>query len=311
MYEDRVKNINQNSMSWLIIGLIVINAFWGASGVAVKEAYGQLSTIEIVTLRFALATPLLIIATLALKGRSALVIDIKDLPLMVLLATVGISATIYTQAWSLDLTTVTNFTLISSLSTFGVMLLSMSMSGEMPTKDKVLGAVVALLGLAIIMTNGKLGFSPHIMGDGIALASAFFWALYTVLGKKIAEKYSALTVLSYVFLIASLEFLPFYLASPHTSPLAFTGLTWISICFLTVFCSTIAFLVYNHSLEKLSATTVALSLYVTPLSGVLLAAVVLGESLTEFTLLGGLLIVYGLYLAEGRGLISSRSRLND
>jgi drug/metabolite transporter (DMT)-like permease len=121
---------------------------------------------------------------LALKGRSALVIDIKDLPLMVLLAPIGISATIYMQAWSLDLTMVISFTLISNLPTFGVILLYMSTAGEKPTKDKVLGAVVAFLGLAMIMTNGDIGLYPHLMGDGIASASAFFWTLYTVPGKR-------------------------------------------------------------------------------------------------------------------------------
>lgn len=302
MFESRADNRNSNTI-WLLGSLILINVFWGASGVAVKEAYGQLGIIEVVTLRFVMATPLIIAATVLLKGRNSLAINIRDIPYMVVLATVGISASLFLQALSLDHTTVTNFTLISSLSTFAVILLSVTMIGEKPTKNKIIGAIVAFFGLALITINGQFEISPQFFGDGIALASAFFWGLYTVLGKKISAKYSALTVLSYVFLFASLEFLPFYIMSPHTSPLEFTRLTWASLGFLTICCTLIAFLVYNYSLEKLSASTVALTIYITPIAGVLFAAILLGERVTVYALIGSLFIVYGLYKAESKGKI--------
>jgi drug/metabolite transporter (DMT)-like permease len=129
MFENGTKNVTNNGMFWLAIGLVVINAFWGASGVAVKEAYGQLSTIEIVTLRFVLATPMLIVATLLWKGRSALRIDLKDVPYLVLLATIGVTLSFYLQALSLDYTTATNFTLLFNLSTFMIMFLCIAMFG--------------------------------------------------------------------------------------------------------------------------------------------------------------------------------------
>jgi drug/metabolite transporter (DMT)-like permease len=301
MFENGTKNIMSNSTLWLVAGLVIINAFWGASGVAIKEAYGQLSTIEIVTLRFAIAAPLLLTATLIWKGRSALRIDLKDVPYLALLATIGITLSFFMQVWSLDYTTATNFTLIFNLSTFMIIFLCIAMFGEKLTRNKLIGAAVAFLGLALITTNGNFGVSPHLLGDGIALIGTIFWAIYTVLGKKMNEKYSALTVLNYVFLFASLELIPFYLASPHMSPLAFDSTTWISLGFLTICCSLIAFLVYNYSLEKLSASTVALFIYVMPLSGVLLAAIVLGESLTIFTLIGALMIIFGMYEAERKG----------
>jgi drug/metabolite transporter (DMT)-like permease len=301
MFEKQM-NVKGKSLSWLIAGLIIINVFWGASGVAVKGAYAQLGNLDIVTLRFVLSTPMIIAATLLLKGKQGLIIELKDVPYMVFLATIGISASLFLQAWSLENTTVTNFTMISSLSTFVVMLLSFVIIGEKPSKDKIIGAVIAFAGLALITTNGRFELSAQLKGDIIALTSAFFWALYTVMGKKISEKYSALTVLSYVFLLASIEFLPFYLTSPHTPMFEFTLLTWVSLGFLTICCSLIAFLVYNFSLDKLSASTVAMTIYITPLSGVFLGAVLLGESFTAYTLLGSILIIAGLYKAKSRSI---------
>ena len=162
------------SLSWLIASLIIINVFWGASAVAVKEAYAQLDTLDIVTLRFALSTPMIIAVTLLLKGKKGLSIDLKDVPYMAFLATIGISAALFLQAWSLENTTVTNFTMISSLSTFTVMLLSFVIIGEKPSKDKVIGAIIAFIGLALITTNGRFEVSAQLKGDIIALTSAFF-----------------------------------------------------------------------------------------------------------------------------------------
>lgn len=310
MLEKQTNFLKGKSLSWLIAGLIVINVFWGASGVAVKEAYAQLDTLGIVTLRFVLSTPMIIAATLLLKGKQGLSIDFKDMPYMVFLATAGISASLFLQAWSLENTTVTNFTLISSLSTFAVMLLSFVIIGEKPLKNKVVGTAIAFAGLVLITTNGRFELSAQLKGDTIALTSAFFWALYTVMGKKISEKYSPLTVLSYVFLFASIEFLPFYLMSPRTPPFEFTRLTWISLGFLTICCSLIAFLVYNFSLDKLSASTVAMTIYITPLSGVFLGAALLGESFTTYTLIGSILIIGGLYRAESKSICTLRKSIS-
>ncbi|WP_155400543.1 MULTISPECIES: hypothetical protein [Methanosarcina] len=46
MFEKQM-NVKGRSLSWLIAGLIIINIFWGASGVAVKGAYAQLDTLDI------------------------------------------------------------------------------------------------------------------------------------------------------------------------------------------------------------------------------------------------------------------------
>lgn len=294
-----VKTADGNTL-WLLAGLVVINAFWGASGVAIKEAYLQLGTIEILALRFVLAAPLLIVATLLWKGRRAMAVDLRDIPYFVLLATVGITLSFFLQVLSLSYTTATNFTLIFNLSTFFILFLSVAMAGERFTNRKMFGALVAFLGLVLIVTNGHIALSTHLLGDGIALLGTIAWALYTILGKRINEKYSALTVLNYVFLFGALELLPLYLLTPHASPASFTGLTWVALGFLTVCCSLIAFLVYNFGLEKLPASTVALFIYVMPLSGVLLAALVLGESLTAFTIAGAALIIYGIFMAERR-----------
>ena len=301
MYEQRTER-NKNGNTLLVItGLILTNIFWGASGVAVKIAQMQLGTFEIVALRFIAAVPILIIITLLWKGREALRIEKKDLPYIAILAFMGIPLEFLLQVTSLAYTTATCFTLIFSLSPFFIIFASAVLIKEKITKHKAVGALIGFIGVAFIITNGSLAVPTNLLGDAVAIMANIVWALYTVLGKPINEKYSALTVLNYTFIFGALEMLPFYLISPGLSPVEFTGSTWISMIFLTIFCSLIAFLLYNYGTEKLPASIAGMFIYIQPLSGVALAALVLGESITVYTILGTFLIIYGIYEAERRG----------
>ena len=301
MYEQKSEQIKNNSTLLVITGLILTNIFWGASGVAVKIAQLQLGTFEIVALRFIAAVPILIIITILWKGWDALRIDKKDLPYIAILAFMGIPLEFLLQVTSLAYTTATCFTLIFSLSPFFIIFASAILIKEKITKHKAVGALIGFIGVAFIITNGSLAVPTNLLGDAVAIMANIVWALYTVLGKPINEKYSALTVLNYTFIFGALELLPFYLISPGLSPVEFTGSTWIAMIFLTIFCSLIAFLLYNYGTEKLPASIAGMFIYVQPLSGVALAAVVLGESITVYTILGTFLIIYGIYEAERRG----------
>ena len=305
MYKQRAEHIKNNGTLLVITGLILTNIFWGASGVAVKIAQLQLGTFEIVALRFIAAMPLLIIITVLWKGWRALKIDKKDMPYIAILAFMGIPLEFLLQVTSLAYTTATCFTLIFSLSPFFIIFASAILINEKITLHKAVGALIGFIGVTFIITNGSLAVPSNLLGDGIAIMANVVWALYTVMGKPINEKYSALTVLNYTFIFGALELLPFYLVSPGLSPVEFTGSTWITMGFLTIFCSLVAFLLYNYGTEKLPASIAGMFIYIQPLSGVALAAIVLGESITVYTILGTFLIIYGIYEAERRGSIIS------
>lgn len=308
MNKQQDKHIKNNGTLMVIAGLILTNIFWGASGVAVKIAQLQLGTFEIVALRFITAMPLLIIATVLWKGTEALKIDKKDLPYIAVLAFMGIPLEFLLQVTSLAYTTATCFTLIFSLSPFFIIFASAVLIKEKITRHKSIGALLGFIGVTFIITNGSLAVPTNLLGDAIAIMANIVWALYTVMGKPINEKYSALTVLNYTFIFGALELIPFYLLSPGLSPAEFTGSTWIAMGFLTIFCSLIAFLLYNHGTEKLPASIAGLFIYVQPLSGVALAAIILGEHITIYTIIGTFLIIYGIYEAERRGGIISRAK---
>lgn len=281
-----------------MIALFIAVFIWGASPIAIKGSLMQIGVIEVVALRFILATPVMVAITLLLKGKKAFIVDKADIPYFILLGTVGITITFILKVLSISFTTVTNFSLLYNFSTIFIMVISFVLLKESLTKRKITGAVIAFAGLVLLITNGNPSLSPNLTGDIIALACALSWGLYTVLSKKMNEKYSAFTVLIYIFIIGSLELLPVYLLYPHIDPSTFNLTTWASLAFQIGFSSIIAFFTYNICLEKISLSKVAMALYIMPLSGVALGIVLLGEPFSVYTVIGGLLTMFGIYFAE-------------
>lgn len=295
------KNGLKDSALLLMAGLVLVNIFWAASSIAAKEALHQLSAIEIITLRFGIALIIVIGLSLTLKGPGSLKIDPQDLPMFIFLSVVSVSLGFFLQVEAVARTTVTNFSIEFNMSTFLIMLMGAALLGERLTRKKMLGAAIAFGGAILIISGGHMDLaSGHLMGDLIGLASAVSFGLFTIASKRISGKYDIMTILSYTFLFGIIELLPFYvLYTPMTPLSSLSAVSWSSILFLSVLCSVFCFLVYTHGLKKLKASDVAMSIYVNPLAGVLLAILLMGETLTAYTVAGGALVMAGMYLTQG------------
>lgn len=285
-----------------MIGLILINVFWGASSIAAKEALLQLSAVEIVTVRFAIAFAAVLLIALLFAPQS-LRVSPRDLPMLAFLSVAGVSLQFVLQVTALVYTTATNFSLLFNLSTFFIIILGAVLLGEKVGKKQMAGAGVAFAGVFLIVSGGGVGLSAaHLPGDLIGLASAALFGVYTIAAKRASDRYSVMTILVYTFFFGVLGLLPVYVFATPMTPLAgLSAISWASLLFLAICCSVIAFLVYNHGMARLRASDAAMTIYVTPLAGVTLAVLLLGEALTAITLAGAGLIMAGLYVSREGG----------
>jgi drug/metabolite transporter (DMT)-like permease len=307
-----LKNVDIKDNAFIVmLGLITVNVFWGASSIAAKEALLQLNAIEIVALRFTIALLLVLGLALLFKKKNVFAIEARDVPTFILMSLANVSVGFILQVQALTCTTVTNFSLEFNLATFFIMLMGAAVLGERLTRKKVAGAAIAFAGAAIIITGGRLDFSSaHLLGDLMGIGSAISFGLFTIASKKVAGKYGLITILVYTFLFGIAELLPFYvLFTPMTPPTSLSVLSWSSILFLAVLCTVFAFFVYTHGLNRLRASDVAMSIYVTPLAGIILAIVLLGESMTAYTVGGTVFIMAGMYLARGELAVEKPERL--
>jgi drug/metabolite transporter (DMT)-like permease len=273
-------------------------ALWGGSFIASKVGLEGLYPVELATLRFVIATPLLLAITLLLEGWRALRIDKKDLWVLIVMAITGVSLQYIVQFVAMTYTTVTNTALLINMGTFFVIIPSALILKEKLTPDNYFGVVLAFLGAVLVATRGNLAFAPNLIGDGLVLICAVMWAVYILVGNRLAGKYSVLAQLNYIFLIGLIGLIPAYLITPHHSIGEISSLTWECLLYLALVCSIVAYFIFNDSIIKLGPSKTAIYQYLEPFFAIVLAIILLSEPLTIVIAIGALFILMGIAMAD-------------
>jgi drug/metabolite transporter (DMT)-like permease len=182
-----------------------------------------------------------------------------------------------------------------------VALLAVVILGERLTLSIVLGLILAMLGTVLLLwtdlTNIDLGQS-YLMGAVLLLLACFAWAFYSVPGKAIFQRYGPLPITAMSTIIATVPMLA--LASPQTIDTLHTMTLrqWLEVLYLASCSTFIAMLGWTYASAKLPATTTGPFLYLIPVIAVLAGVLILGETVTWLTVLGGLCIVLGVAVAQ-------------
>lgn len=145
------------------------------------------------------------------------------------------------------------------------------------------------------LVAGKFG----TIGDFLILISAPNWAVFSVLSRRGLKKYPATLMMFYVmvfgWLFSSVLFF-FQGGLAQIGKIPWDG--WVGISFLGVFCSGLAYIFWYDALQVLTATQTGAFLYLEPVATLIVASFILGEQLFLVTMLGGLLILAGVWLVN-------------
>lgn len=271
---------------------------WGGSFIASRLGLDGLYPVELATIRFAIAAPLLLLVTLIAAGPKSLYVAPKDLPVLVVMALTGVTLQYIVQFIGMTYTSVTNTALLINMGTFFVIIPSALFLKEKLSADNALGVVVAFIGAVLVATRGNLSFSPGLLGDGLIVICAVMWAIYILIGNKLAGKYSVLTQLNWIFMIGFVCLIPFYLITPHHALASYSLLSWGSIIYLAIFCSIIAYFVFNDAIIKIGPSKTAIYQYLEPFFAIVFAILILGEPLAPAIIVGALFILAGIAMAD-------------
>lgn len=205
----------------------------------------------------------------------------------------------------LQTTTATNGVLMQSVNPIFIIALSSLLLGEFATKRQWIGIILSLLGVLVILIQGqianlfKLNFHA---GDLIILLAVVDWALYTVLLRKLPNELKGLPILGYTIAIGLLGILPLYLAEMILTSrvMPFNWISISSVLYVAIFPSVLSYLFWNHGTQRIGANRAGQFAHVVPISGILIAVLLLSEQLHLYHLLGIALVVAGIVLANYR-----------
>ena len=197
-------------------------------------------------------------------------------------------------------TTVSHASFIVGMGPIYVLLLAWLMGLESMTAKKLAGMAVAFAGVVVLA--GEHGFAlagGSLTGDLITLTGSWAFALYAVLGKKVAPRYGSVEMNTFNLLVGATLVLP--LAVRQALALDWRAVAWqgwAGLFYMAAFSSVLAYLIYFWALRYVAASRMAAFSYLIPVVATLLGIGLLGEPVTSHLLIGGALVLGGVYLAE-------------
>jgi drug/metabolite transporter (DMT)-like permease len=274
---------------------------WGASFVAIKIGLRYVPPVTIVWMRFAIGV--LILGLAVGFQRQFRLPKPRDWPYFALLGFLGISFHQWLQSTGL---------VTSQATTTGWIVASMpifiAILGWLILKEKLnwlqaLGILIAAFGVLLVVTHGnlislvsgKFG-SP---GDILILISAPNWAVFTILSRRGLKTYPAALMMFYVMTFGWLFSSTLFIAGRGWEPIQNIALDgWLAIGFLGVFCSGLAYIFWYDTLKVLPVARVGTFLFIEPVVNVIVSFFLLNEKITLPGLLGGGIILIGVWLVN-------------
>lgn len=175
---------------------------------------------------------------------------------------------------------------------------------EKATLRKLFGIALAFTGIAVLASEtGMTKRSASLEGDAIMMAGAIGFAVYSVLGKRVAPRYDALTMTSFNHFTGAVVVFPvvlyqihFLLADERWRHIPWQS--WTAVLYMAVFSSAVAYVLYFWLLKYLHASQLAAFTYLLPVIATPLGIIWLGERGTWLELVGGALALAGVYAIQ-------------
>lgn len=295
--------------------LIITVTFWGLAWpvgrVIVSKDFGKtIPQFIVVTTRYIIFVSLLFIVTRLIEGNNGFPFFKKHWKELSVMGLISVTFYQFGYLYGETYTAASDASLVVATSPIIVLFVAAALIKEDITPTKIAGSVIAFAGVLIIV-----GFSPNtdvtnrLLGDGLVFFAAISYGTYTVLLRRLFNKYetkpSSFHVLSWLSLMGLIFTLPLAML---TGPAYFTNISvwfaiplriWAGIIYLAVFSSLIAYVTFTEGVKKIGAGRSAIFVNLVPVVGVSASIIFINEKFDPIVqLLSFLLIFTGIMLVN-------------
>jgi drug/metabolite transporter (DMT)-like permease len=228
----------------------------------------------------------------------------RDIWTFLYLGFFGVSVNQFCFTLGLHYTSVSHSAVIVGMGPIYTLILAVVLRVERATWHKAVGMAIAFTGIAVLASeHGISAHSASLFGDAITMTGSVGFAIYAVLGKRVAGEYDALTMTAYNQFAGALVLLP--LAVHQAWMLGGAGnwravpwQAWACILYMGFFGSAVAYVLYYWLLRYLEASQLSAFTYLLPILASILGILTLGEKGSWMEVLGGTLALGGVYWTE-------------
>jgi drug/metabolite transporter (DMT)-like permease len=278
---------------------------WGGTFIATKIALREVSPATIVWIRFAIGT---VILGAAVYSRKQFALPEKSEWLyFALLGFLGVTFHQWLQATGLQTAKATTTAWIVATTPVFIAILSWLILKEKLNWIQVSGIALAALGVLLVVSGGNLsalftGEEGNI-GDMLVLFSSVNWAVYTILSRRELARHPAARMMFYVMLLGWLfSNVWIFGFGPGMSEIKnLTSSGWTAVLILGIFGSGLAYIAFYDALQAIPASQLGAFFNIEPLVTVIMAAFMINEAITIIPLIGGAIIIFGVWMVNRKG----------
>jgi drug/metabolite transporter (DMT)-like permease len=268
-----------------------------AQWTAAKIALGAVPPLELSTMRFAIASVLLV--AIALITRTPL--PVRRWRPVAAAAAFGFLGFNSLAFLGLHLTPASDSALIVPTTIPVATALLATLIREQLTSQKMVGFAFATVGAAIVIAGGQqIGAeisTTRLLGDLLELASAVCWAACLTISAVVLRTVSILGFVTMASLFGTAMLFPLgFLEQGYRDVPTWSGQSWLAAGILGVFSTVVAFLIFFWAVRSFGPSRGALISYFAPVAALVIAFVVLGERPFPLQLVGGVVILAGVRL---------------
>ncbi|RON54351.1 DMT family transporter [Pseudomonas frederiksbergensis] len=284
--------------------LAAVTMIWGGTFVAGRFLADSLSPLFAASLRFLLAS-LALLLFVALARVTLVRPSLRQWLQLALLGFFGIFFYNLCFFYGLHYINASRASLIVALNPAVIGLASWLLFKERLSRTKVAGIAICIAGagLVIVSRNPQLlaANADAWIGDLLIFGCVLSWGVYSLFSKELNQTLGPVQTVTYSILLGTAML---WLTSAVRGELSVEALLslgpqqWMSLMYLGVLGSALAYIGYYDGIRKIGATRSGVFIALNPLTAVILGALLLGEQLTLAMCLGGGLILTGIYLCN-------------
>lgn len=289
----------------LVYAALAVSAFcWGGSAIAGKVLLEVQSPATVTFSRFAAAALCLfaLCAAMRMSGR----VSAREHLHLAVLGLVGVALCYYCYFEGLHRSSAINAALAEATIPLVTLALSAVLAHEPTSVRQIAGLVLSYLGVVVIVTNldwAVIAESRYNVGDLLLLASTVCFGVYNFLLRRWAPSCPPMVRTGFIFGYGSIALLPWLLLTPgavaevaRTPALSPTHL--FAAVFMCVGSSVLAYVLFNRAVEQIGAPKASSFINLVPPITIALAILVLREVPTTAQIVGGLIVLTGLWVAN-------------
>lgn len=286
---------------WLLFFLL--GAIWSSSFMWIKIAVNEIDPDTLVAFRvlfgFLFCTAVIFIQKIKLpSGRKTW------MPLLILGIT-NLIIPFFLIAWgekSIDSSVAS--VLDSTVPLFTILIAHFLLNDDKMTLSKITGLLIGFIGVIVLLSKDIDSSSGSVAGQAAVIIASLFYAVSGVYARRTTQNIPGILRSGGPLFFASVIMWIFTFASGKPVQIPSAGLTWLSLLFLGVIGSGVAFFLVYYLIHEIGPTLTSMVTYLFPLGGVIFGVTVLNEEITWQLLAGGILIIVSLIVSN----LQSRSK---